>query len=352
VTNEVRVSRDGFPHTGHPSGWYQVAWADEIGPGDVKPLHYFGRDLVIYRGESGDHHVMDAFCPHMGAHLGFGGCVAGEDIVCPYHGWTWAPDGHNVIVPSEGRPTDRRRIGTWSVQVANQIVWVWFDETSAEPWWPAPVDLPGVADGRRHDVYPHCARSWPNVRMHPQFVPENNVDIDHLHWIHRAEGPIDLLSYGPDGYTFRTVSRIIYGYGKPSTRLTPDGPIPVDVSAEIWGLGFQYTFFPEPDQSVSIQAQTPVDDDHCDMFQTVIVYTEPGVEPADEPTGKTAARVREQLVQIERDLPIWEHMRYLPNAALTRQEAKPMVALRKWAAQFYPRELSADADRDSAAAAR
>ena len=118
-------------------------------------------------------------------------------------------------------------------------------------------------------------------------------------------------------------------------KIDPDGPITVDVTAEIWGLGFQYTFFPEPDQAVSIQAQTPVDDHHCDMFQSVLVYCEPGVEPSDAPTGKAKARVREQLVQIERDIPIWEHMRYLPNAALTRQEAKPMVAVRRWSAQFY-----------------
>jgi hypothetical protein len=56
-----------------------------------------------------------------------------------------------------------------------------------------------------------------------------------------------------------------------------------------------------------------------------------------------AARVREQLVQIERDIPIWEHMQYQPQAALTRQEAKPMVALRRWAERFYPSTADADA---------
>jgi hypothetical protein len=144
-----------------------------------------------------------------------------------------------------------------------------------------------------------------------------------------------LASYGEDGYCFRTALRIVYGYGKESTRLTPDGPVEVIVSAEIWGLGFQYTFFPLPDRAISIQAQTPVDEEHCDMFQSVLVYREPGTT-GDVPEGGAAARVREQLVQIARDIPIWENMRYLPNAALTRAEAKPMVALRRWAARFYP----------------
>jgi hypothetical protein len=214
-------------------------------------------------------------------------------------------------------------------------VWVWYDALGRDPLWDGPMDLPGVAAGERYDVYPNCARSWRNIKMKPQYVPENNVDLDHLHWIHGADGPTELLECGPDGRIFRTCSRIIYGYGRESTRLTPDGPIPVDVRAEIWALGFQYTFFPLPDQAVSIQAQTPIDLDRCDMFQTVVVYLESGASPSDHPTGTAAARVREQLVQIERDIPIWEHMQYQPNAALTRREAKPMTALRRWAKQFY-----------------
>ena len=133
------MNEDGFPHQGFPSGWYQIAWAGELEAGAVRPLRYFSRDLVLYRGSDGEHHLLDAFCPHMGAHLGYGGCVEGDDIVCPYHGWTWAPDGHNVVVPSEGKATDRRRIGTWTTSVANGIVWTWFDASGAAPWWPAPV---------------------------------------------------------------------------------------------------------------------------------------------------------------------------------------------------------------------
>ncbi len=331
------MTRDGFPHHGYPCGWFQVAWAAELAPGAVRPLRYFGRDLVLYRTASGAYNVLDAHCPHMGAHLGYGGCLDGEHLVCPYHGWAWDLEGRNVIVPSLGTRTDRRRIGRWPVATANGGVWVWFDHSGREPQWAAPSDMPGVAEGTRHDVFPNCTRAWRDVRMRPQYVPENNVDVDHLRWVHRAEGPIELLECAEDGHCFRVRNHIVYGYGKERTWLTPEGPVEVDVAAELWGLGYQYTFFPFPDDAVSIQAQTPVDDEHCDLFQTVIVHTEPGSSPADPPTGTAAARVREQLVQIERDIPIWEHMRYLENAALTRKEAKPMVAVRRWAKQFYAR---------------
>jgi hypothetical protein len=47
-------------------------------------------------------------------------------------------------------------------------------------------------------------------------------------------------------------------------------------------------------------------------------------------------RVRGQLVQIDRDVSTWEHMQYQTNAVLTRHEAEPMIALRRWAERFHP----------------
>src|SRR5438874_10167464 len=114
VTTNGNAGRTEFPHAGYPTGWFQIAWADELGPGQVRPLRYFGRDLVLFRTTSGSYRVLDAHCQHMGAHLGHGGTVEAECIVCPYHGWSWDGDGRNTMVPSVGEPTDRRRMGTWT----------------------------------------------------------------------------------------------------------------------------------------------------------------------------------------------------------------------------------------------
>src|SRR5437667_6703957 len=42
-----------FPYESLPTGWFQVAWSDELEIGEAKPLAYFGTELVLYRGESG-----------------------------------------------------------------------------------------------------------------------------------------------------------------------------------------------------------------------------------------------------------------------------------------------------------
>ena len=35
-----------------PNGWFAVAFSDEIAAGELRAVHYFGRDLVLFRGES------------------------------------------------------------------------------------------------------------------------------------------------------------------------------------------------------------------------------------------------------------------------------------------------------------
>ena len=44
-----------------PNGWFCIGYEDEIPAGGVQPLKYFGKDLVLFRTESGQLTVLDAF---------------------------------------------------------------------------------------------------------------------------------------------------------------------------------------------------------------------------------------------------------------------------------------------------
>jgi hypothetical protein len=67
-----------YPFPASPNGWFGVGAGADLAPGDVWPLTYLGRDLVLFRGEDGVARVFDAHCPHLGAHLGVGGRVCGD----------------------------------------------------------------------------------------------------------------------------------------------------------------------------------------------------------------------------------------------------------------------------------
>jgi 3-ketosteroid 9alpha-monooxygenase subunit A len=66
------------------AGWYLLAFEEEIGAAPT-PFEVAGRQLVAIRQEQAVR-VFDGSCPHRGAHLGHGGVLARNAIVCPFHG--------------------------------------------------------------------------------------------------------------------------------------------------------------------------------------------------------------------------------------------------------------------------
>jgi len=333
MPREYEVVDDTFPHKAYPTGWFQVAWSGEVDPKSIKAVHHFGRDLIIYRTEDGTAVAMAAHCPHMGAHIGYGGWVEGCDVVCPFHGWKWAPDGVNKDVPSQNNLSGRA-IRVWETAETNGIIWIWHDELRRPPTCAPPTE-------RRDEqpflsVFPDCVYKWDKVHARPQYVTENVTDLDHLRWVHHNTGKIDVLELNDLGDTMEVRHKTIIGHGKKSTWLTPEGPIESFGCTHLFGVGTVMVDFGELlDNAVLLQTQTPVDHDHSDLFITVLTVQDPN-ENGDRPKGRALKRVQEQIKQAGRDMPIWNNMKYLDKAAYTKPEGMLVKAVRDWCRRFYP----------------
>ena len=75
----------------------------------------------LWRDEAGELHVQDAFCPHLGAHLGHGGTVEGCEIVCPFHGWRFDAEGANTDIPYSERTNKKGTLRTYPVVERNGL---------------------------------------------------------------------------------------------------------------------------------------------------------------------------------------------------------------------------------------
>ena len=61
---------------------------------------FLGKAFAVFRDEEGIAHLLDAYCPHMGANLGAGGQVKGSCLECPFHGWRFdGNSGKCVSIP-------------------------------------------------------------------------------------------------------------------------------------------------------------------------------------------------------------------------------------------------------------
>lgn len=315
-----------------PTGWFQVAWSDEINVGDVHRMTYFDLDMVAWRAESGAVTVMDAYCEHLGAHLGYGGTVVGEVIQCPFHGWQWNNEGRNVCIPYEDRPNRGRRIRTYPVVERNSSIYIWHDTEGREPYFDVPDIFADFHDNScADDYYPQVRLFRSRLQIHPQYVLENGVDFAHFKYVHQT--PIVPLFTRHDFDT--PVSYVDFTI----TFEGDEGQIIDDVNSGVeainGGLGVAVTKSWGMVDNRTISAITPVDEYTSDIRFMVYIGRVPGddSEKAQRKAGEFAQMVIDQFAA---DIEIWQHQRYTLRPALATSEYDGFTAFRTWATQFYP----------------
>lgn len=302
-----------------PNGWFQVGYADELAPGDVLPLRYFGRDLVLYRSESGEARVIDAFCPHLGAHLGHGGKVEGDGIRCPFHAWKWNGEGACVDIPYAKRIPPRARIRSWPVRERNELILLWYHAEASEPDWEIP-ELPELASG---EWTPLEVRHW-TVKSRWLDMNENCVDKVHFKYVHGTpyipENEVQV-----DGHVFRVANKV--------RMKTPRGVVEGELVTTDYGPAFQTVHIAGAVDTLMVNTATPIDADTTDVSFAYSVRRPEG----GEKEGVGAARIRDLEFQFEQDRPIWENKTYWERPLLCDGDGD-FTAYRRWMRQFFSGE--------------
>ena len=316
--------RDGsrFDFSPYPTGWFAVAASDELATGEIKALRYFGRDLVAFRDAEGVARVLDAHCPHLGAHLARGGCVEGGTVRCPYHGWRFDGDGQCVDIPYTRKIPAHARVGAWTTREVNDQVFVWHDEAGGDPTFELPVvDACASAAWVRQP-----GKTW-IIRGHIQDFAENGVDAAHFLCVHGFDELPHMLPE-THGAVMQVRSRIKYPEamgGVEGTLLTTNA-----------GLGFNLTCFSGLVETQLVFTATPID-----AGTSVLRVTPYLRDLGDAEVMATVGSffVAEVATQIEADIPIWEHKVTVARPVLCEGDG-PVGVFRRWVRQFYPGNLA------------
>lgn len=311
-----------------PTGWFQVAWSTDLEVGDVKPLHYFGTELVVFRDLDGAVQVLDAHCQHLGANLSVGGCVVEGGIQCPFHGWVWSGEGRNVRIPYEDRPNRARRVRSWPVTELNECIYIWHDSERREPLWPVPDGFEVLGEHVSSQTYRAVDTEeqvlFSGIHVHPQVIAENAVDPHHFRFVHNTPISPVVLRESTDDSTWHAK----VGFGKRWADAV-DRPGDTRNTIEIhWsGLGIAFNGEETADgvRVIAICA-TPVDATTSDIFSTYWISDH----------GDYDERLRVAKLALPDDIAIWDHQRYMDKPALAPSEAAGFKQLREWATSFYP----------------
>lgn len=291
-----------------PNGWYAAGTSSDLVPGRVLSFIAVERHLVAFRDEGGVPHVIDAFCPHMGAHLG-GGSIQDGAVRCPYHGWRFSGDGTCVEIPYiDGRIPSKACVRTYPVREQDGLVLFWYHAGRAEPSYEVPTF------DEAHDPAwsaPHEHRGELVASL--QDMAENNVDYTHFFFVHgRAALDESTSAFITDG-PFSRVVETFEEEGLTFTRFT-------------WGPGIALLRI--PNTATVLTTTTPIDRRHVRLLWHF--YFPAGMEAfADE---VIAGVVGEH--GLGADEPIWRDKVFMERPLLVKGDG-PIAEFRRWYEQFY-----------------
>jgi 3-ketosteroid 9alpha-monooxygenase subunit A len=328
-------------------GWHIVLFSQELQVGDVKSLHYFDRDFVIYRGESGQAAILDAHCPHLGANLATGGGrIKGDTLACPFHGWTFDPSGRCVDIPYASKIPEKavNALRGWPVLEKNGFIAIWYDSENSTteayipdiPQWGG--DSHGWGDWNFHRT---------RIRAKACDVIENIVDIAHFPHVHGGQVKSFENTFGD-----RTVTQLSTIRRDPNASMITPPNLPFDIEqarneaageeADAWGdatyhgpsIMYYYTESRSADISFKswwVNYHTPVNQDELDLCSAVIMSS-----LTDEPLPEEFLQMYPQMAHAAfgQDVEIWKDKIYRQDPILCDGDGQ-INKLRRWYEQFY-----------------
>jgi renierapurpurin 18,18'-hydroxylase len=161
----------------HPDYWYPVAWSHELSPGKALGRHFAGEPIVLYRGTHGQVFALEDRCAHRQVPLHLG-VVAGDQLKCHYHGWTYDCGGKCVTVPYAGKERAPNGVKAYPVSEVDGVILVF----PGEPLLAANRLPTHLGSFHRKDY--KTRRLYREVACHYTFMHENLFDMNHQ-FMHR-----------------------------------------------------------------------------------------------------------------------------------------------------------------------
>lgn len=329
----------------YPNGWFVVLESRDLQIRESKAVSCLGLQLAVFRGEDGRAHIIDAYCPHMGASLAVGGQVKGDCLECPFHGWLFSGEtGKCTHIPYiEGKIPDQAKVKSYISLERNGFIHIWYDAEGREPFW-EPPEIEQITRGE----WTYRGRTEHTVNAHIEEVPENGADVAHLTQVHSP-----FMGSGIDlRYTYSKLWSFIrhqwagdwtpgateedkhIGTLNLTHTLSITGKelhiLDLTVKARQIGPGLVYlTFDSTFGSGCFLHSLTPTEPlIQRALFQVYFTWYIPSC------VGKFY--LFSEALQLERDIMIWNNKRYQGKPVFVKSKEDSLVARhRRWYSQFY-----------------
>lgn len=304
-----------------PSGWFAVAFSDDVTAGQIFTGRLAGEDVVVYRTRSGQLNAVRPHCPHLGAHLGRGGRVTGEEIVCPFHAFAFDLSGACVRT-SYDKPPPRASLTRYPVLESLGLIFVWRHTQGKPPdWTPATAAPVG-------SMKPLVFQK--SLGGHPYDGVENLIDSGHFKILHDTE--VSQMKADFDGPLLNYSSTFTGFFRGPAKN------VQAHMNVQCSGLGHIFVATSVRRLGVEVGQMVGLTPEDTGVMRLRVstaakIGSGRGWRPALEWPLAQVVKVATQA-QISADYRIFPYRKYTEHPKLAVGDG-PIMAMRRWAQQFY-----------------
>jgi 3-ketosteroid 9alpha-monooxygenase subunit A len=291
--------------------WCQIAFEQDL-VAELTPVTVGPKRFVVAR-TSGGIRAFDADCPHRGAHLGVGGQLENERIVCPFH-------GYKIGLGCQGDLGFRVR--EYRTLVVGGLVFILLSESMECGLTEYLLEL-----DRTHYIVPGFSME---VCVDADMVTENGFDLSHFGPVHNiGTHPQLVVRTGSHGELLADgVFKLPWDVGPGAA--PHSGPVHAEYHARAYGPWLVISEVRTSLPYTIITAATPTAKGQCVVRLSLVVSANGGTPT----TEWCQATLRNSRHGLELDRAVWDNLS--PHAGperLTAQDA-PVLAFREFCKRF------------------
>ncbi|MDO8277107.1 MAG: aromatic ring-hydroxylating dioxygenase subunit alpha [Burkholderiaceae bacterium] len=173
------------------NAWYPVGHSRDIRH-QILARQICGEKLIMYRTSLGQPVVMQDRCCHRLLPLSKG-TLAGDNVVCGYHGLEYAPTGQCVRIPCQTDVASSMRVKSYPAVDRHRLTWVWMGEEAAAN----PADIPDMS----WNEDPEWVGDGETMHLKCDYrlLIDNLLDLSHEAYVHKRD---EVIATAPAKTTF------------------------------------------------------------------------------------------------------------------------------------------------------
>jgi phenylpropionate dioxygenase-like ring-hydroxylating dioxygenase large terminal subunit len=172
-------------------GWYFICSSSDIRKEKAQGFDICGQQIVIFRGTDNKVRALDAYCPHMGTHLGVGK-VIGNQIRCFFHHWRFDENGDCTDIPCQKLIPPQAKLKSYAVIEKYNGIWVHPDSKITKT-------LSDFPDLKNVELLTFMGKSYYRS-CHHHVTMINGIDPQHLKTVHNLNIEMEIeISEENDG---------------------------------------------------------------------------------------------------------------------------------------------------------